>query len=338
MAKMRVMQVARPGGPFELVEREAAEPGAGSVRIRVEACGICHSDVLTKEGHLPFIQYPRVPGHEVVGVLDAVGPGVTGWEPGDRVGVGWNGGYCGACEPCRSGDFFACRTKTLVTGITHDGGYADRMIAEASALARVPAELSAVEAAPLLCAGLTTFNALRSSGARAGDLVAVLGMGGLGHLGVQFAARMGFATVAIARGADREPLARQLGAWRYIDSRAQDPAAELTKLGGARVVLATVTNGEAMQAVMGGLGANGTLMVLGAPESLTVSPVLLIGGRRSIKGWYSGTSIDAQETLAFAARSGVRSMSEVYPMERAAEAYDRMLSGKARFKVVLTGA
>jgi len=223
-----------------------------------------------------------------------------------------------------------------VTGITHDGGYGDRMIADASALARVPGELTAIEAAPLLCAGLTTFNALRNSGARAGDVVAVLGMGGLGHLGVQFAARMGFATVAVARGSEKGPLALKLGAWRYVDSRAQDPAAELTKLGGARVVLATVTDGPAMAAVMGGLATNGTLMVLGAPESLTVSPVLLIGGRRSITGWYSGTSIDAQETLAFAARSGVRSMNEVFPIERVSEAYERMVSGQARFRVVLT--
>jgi len=232
MTKMRVAQISRPKGPFEIVEREIPTPRAGSVRIKVQACGVCHSDVLTKEGAMPGIQYPRVPGHEVIGLVDAVGPGVIGWTPGDRVGVGWNGGYCGHCDNCRRGDFFACQTSSQVTGITYDGGYADYMIAPAEAMARVPKGLSDVEAAPLMCAGLTTFNALRNSGARAGDLVAVLGIGGLGHLGVQFAVKMGFKTVAIARGKDKEPLARQLGAWHYIDSQAQDPAAELARLGG----------------------------------------------------------------------------------------------------------
>jgi D-arabinose 1-dehydrogenase-like Zn-dependent alcohol dehydrogenase len=336
MSKMRAVQVSRSNGPFEIVERDVPAPGVGSVRIKVEACGICHSDSLIKEGRWPGIQYPRVPGHEVVGVIDAVGAGVAGWKPGQRVGVGWHGGHCGHCDPCRRGDFFACQLDLRITGITSDGGYADYMIARAEALALLPEKLSAVEAGPLMCAGLTTYNSLRSSGARPGDVVAILGLGGLGHLGVQYAAKMGFKTVGIARGKDKEPLARQLGAQHYIDSQAQDPAAELGKLGGAKVILATVTNGEAMSASLGGLGVNGTLMILGAPQSLTVSPGLLIGGRRSVKGWYSGTSIDSQDTLKFSVLTGVRSMNEVFLLERAAEAYERMMSGKARFRVVLT--
>src|SRR5437764_11338639 len=274
MSKMRVVQVAHPKGPFEIVEREIPEPAAGSVRIRVQACGICHSDSLTREGGFPGLQYPRVPGHEVAGVIDAVGPGVAGWEPGQRVGVGWNGGYCGRCDHCRRGEFFACVTGQ-VTGITYDGGYAEYLIAPASAVARMPAELPPAEAAPLMCAGLTTFNALRNSGARPGDVVAVLGLGGLGHLGVQYAAKMGFHTVGIARGKDKEPLARQLGAAVYIDSQAQDPAAELQKLGGARVILATVTSGEAMSAVQGGVAVNGMLLIVGAAESTQVSRLSL---------------------------------------------------------------
>jgi D-arabinose 1-dehydrogenase-like Zn-dependent alcohol dehydrogenase len=336
MSKMRVVQVPHPNGPLELVEREIPEPGTGTVRIKVQACGICHSDSLTKEGAFPGIQYPRVPGHEVIGLIDAVGQGVAGWATGQRVGVGWNGGYCGRCDPCRRGNFFACQVAGQITGITYDGGYADYMIAPSSALAMVPEELSAVEAGPLMCAGLTTFNALRNSGARPGDVVAVLGIGGLGHLGVQFAANMGFKTIAIARGSDKEPLARQLGAWHYIDSQTQDAAAELQKLGGASVILATVTNGDAMSAVQGGLAVKGTLMVLGAAESLEISPLFLLTGSRSVKGWYSGTSIDSQDTLAFSVIRGVRSMNEVFPLERAAEAYERMMSGKARFRVVLT--
>jgi D-arabinose 1-dehydrogenase-like Zn-dependent alcohol dehydrogenase len=332
---MRVAQVPRPKQPFEIVERPIPEPGAGTVRIKVEACGVCHSDSLTKEGLFPTIQYPRVPGHEVAGVIDAVGPGVAGWQPGQRVGVGWNGGYCGYCDNCRRGDFFAC-VRGQTTGVTYDGGYGEYMIAPASAVALMPADLPAVDAAPLMCAGVTTFNALRNSGARPGDVVAVLGLGGLGHLGVQYAANMGFHTVGIARGKDKEPLARRLGASVYIDSQAQDPAAELLKLGGARVILATVTSGEAMSAAQGGLGVNGTLLVLGASESMQVALIPMIMGCRSVKGWYSGTSIDSQDTLAFSLRTGVRSMNETYPMERVAEAYDRMMSGKARFRVVLT--
>jgi D-arabinose 1-dehydrogenase-like Zn-dependent alcohol dehydrogenase len=337
MRNMRAIQVSRSGGPLELVERPIPEPGPGTVRIKVDACGICHSDVMTKEGQWPGITYPRVPGHEVIGVIDAVGKDVPArWQAGQRVGVGWHAWHCGWCDTCRRGDFFACQTGAQVTGISFDGGYADYMIAPVTALAPVPEELAAAEAAPLMCAGVTTFNALRNSGARPGDLVAVLGIGGLGHLGVQYAAKIGFRTVAIARGGDKEPLARRLGATYYIDSQAADPAVELTKLGGAKLVLATVTHGPAMSATVAGLAPHGRLMVLGAAGPMEISPLPLIMGRRSIEGWYSGTSIDSQDTLTFSVQSGVRSMNEAYPLERAAEAYDRMVSGKARFRVVLT--
>jgi D-arabinose 1-dehydrogenase-like Zn-dependent alcohol dehydrogenase len=332
---MRVAQVPRPKGPFEIVERPIPEPGPGTVRIKVLACGVCHSDSFVKDGTYPGLQYPRVPGHEVAGVIDAVGPGVAGWAAGQRVGVGWNGGYCGYCDHCRRGGFFAC-VRGQVTGLSFDGGYGEYLVAPASAVALMPAELPPVEAAPLMCAGLTTFNALRNSGARPGDVVAVLGLGGLGHIGVQYAAKMGFHTVGIARGKDKEPLARKLGAAVYIDSQSQDPAAELLKLGGAMVILATATSGEAMSAVQGGVAVNGTLLIVGAAESMQVSPVALLTGCRSVKGWYSGTSIDSQDTLAFSARAGVRPMTETYPLERVAEAYDRMMSGKARFRAVLT--
>lgn len=333
--KMRVAQVSRPGGPLEIVERDVPEPGLGSVRIKVQACGICHSDSLVKEGQFPGIQYPRVPGHEVAGVIDAVGPGVTQWKPSQRVGVGWHGGNCGRCEPCRRGDLFACQTGQI-TGLTFDGGYAEYMIAPASAVALMPENLPAVDAAPLMCAGITTFNALRNSGARPGDVVAVLGLGGLGHLAVQFATKMGFQTVGIARGKDKGPLAKQLGASIYIDSQAQDPAAELLKMGGAKVILATATSGDAMSAVQGGLAVNGTLLIVGAAASMQVSPLQLLTFRQSVKGWYSGTSIDSQDTLAFSVRTGVRSMNETIELARVAEGYDRMMSGKARFRVVLT--
>lgn len=336
MTKMRGAQVTRPGRPFEIVQRDVPEPGPGWVGVKVEACGICHSDSLVKEGHWPGLQYPRLPGHEVVGIVNAVGAGVTQWKSGQRVGVGWHGGHCGHCDACRHGDFFACQVALQITGISFDGGYADYMVAPAIALALVPKELSPVDAAPLMCAGVTTYNALRNGCARPGDVVAVLGLGGLGHLGVQFAVKMGFKTIGIARGKDKEPLARTLGAHHYIDSQAQDPAAELQKLGGAKLILATVTNGDAMSAVQGGLAANGTLMVIGAAQSLTVSPIALISGRRSVKGWYSGTAADSQDTLVFSVLSGVRSMNEVYPLDRVPEAYDRMMSGKARFRVVLT--
>lgn len=334
---MRAVQVSRPGGPLELVERPIPEPGAGSVRIKVQACGICHSDVLTKEGLWPGITFPRVPGHEVIGMIDAVGKDVPArWKTGQRVGVGWHAWHCGYCDSCRRNDYFACQTGIQITGIAFDGGYADYMIAPATGLALVPSELPAPAAAPLMCAGLTTFNALRNSGAQPGDVVAILGVGGLGHLGIQYASKMGFRTVAIARGKDKESLVQQLGASYYIDSQSSDPAVELTKLGSAKVVLATVTHGPAMSATLGGLAPRGRLMVLGAADSMEASPILLLMGRRSIEGWYSGTSIDAQDTLAFSVRSNVRSMNEVYPLERASEAYDRMVSGKARFRVVLT--
>jgi len=337
MAKMRAVQVPQAKGPFQIVEREIPEPGPGWVRIRVEACGICHADSYVKEGLWPGIQYPRVPGHEVAGVIDALGSGVAGWKPGQRVGVGWFGGNCGYCDNCRRGDFLFCTVERRTTAITQDGGYADYMITPAVALALVPIELSAAEAGPLLCAGITTFNALRHSGAQAGDLVAILGIGGLGHLGVQFAAKMGFRTVAIARGKDKAALAKELGAKIYIDSEAQNPAEELSKLGGARVILATVTSGKAMSAAAGGLGLNGKMIVVGAAdEPIQVPAYLLIGGRRLVTGWPSGTSIDSQDTLAFSAQSGVRSRNEIFPLERAAEAYERMMSGKARFRVVLT--
>jgi D-arabinose 1-dehydrogenase-like Zn-dependent alcohol dehydrogenase len=336
MPKMRVAQVSRPKGPFELVERDIPDPPTGKVRVKVQACGVCHSDSVTKEGLFPNIQYPRVPGHEIIGTVDALGTGVAGWQHGQRVGVGWHGGNCGYCDACRRGDAFACQTETLVTGVTHDGGYAEYMIAPMTSLARVPDDLSSVEAAPLMCAGITTFNALRNSGARPGEVVAVLGIGGLGHLGVQFAVKLGFKTIAIARGADKAPLARELGAHHYIDSQAEDPAAALQKLGSAKVILATATSGAAMNAVQGGLTVRGTLLIVGVPESLDINPLPLIMGSRSVKGWYSGTSIDSQQTLAFSALTGVRSMNEVYPFARVAEAYERMMSGQARFRVVLT--
>ena len=332
---MRVVQVSKPNGPFEIVERKIPEPGSGEVRIKVQACGICHSDSVTKNGLLPGISYPRVPGHEVAGVIDAVGEGVVGWNLGQRVGVGWNGGYCGHCESCRRGDFFAC-SQTQITGISYDGGYADFMVAPAEALARIPNELSPEEAAPLLCAGLTTYNSLRNSGARAGDLVAVLGVGGLGHLAIQFSSKMGFETVAVGRGKEKEALARKLGAVHYIDSQTQNPAQELAKLGGATSIIATATDSKAMMAVLSGLSVNGKFMVLGVPHDPLEVPVsLLIPGRRSIMGWYSGTSIDSEDTLSFSALTGVRSMNEVFPLESVTEAYERMITGKARFRAVL---
>ena len=336
MSRMRAVQVRSANGPFELVEREIPVPAAGQVRIKVQACGVCHSDAFTKLGAFPGIQYPRVPGHEVVGTVDMVGEDVPEWQPGRRVGVGWHGGHCGHCHSCRRGDFITCAERQI-PGITYDGGYAEYMLAPFEALASIPDELGAADAAPLLCAGITTYNALRNSGARPGDIVAVLGIGGLGHLGVQFAAKMGCHTVAIARGADKGPLARKLGAHRYLDSVSQDVAGELAKLGGARVILSTVTNSKAMSAVLGGLGVDGKLIVVGAsPDPIEVSPLLLIGERRSIQGWPSGTSSDSEETMAFSALSGIRPMIETMPLERAAEAYERMMSGAARFRMVLT--
>jgi len=335
MPKMRAVQVSKAGGPLELVEREIPEPGAGYVRVKVQACGICHSDTVTKDGYWPGIQYPRVPGHEVIGVIDAVGANAPRWKVGQRVGVGWNGGYCGYCDNCRRGDFYVCQTSTDVTGVTRDGGYAEYMVAPISALALVPDDLTSVEAAPLMCAGVTTYNCLRNNGAGPGEVVAVLGIGGLGHLAVQYAAQMGCKTVAIARGKDDEPFARQLGARYYIDNKTQDPAAELKKLGGAKVILATVTSADAMKTVLGGLGPHGRLMVIGAVPALEVNAMQLLLNNQSVTGWYSGMSIDSEDTLNFSALTGVRSMNEPYPLERVAEAYDHMMSGKARFRVVL---
>ncbi len=336
MLKMRVAQGSHAKGPFEIVERDIPEPGAGEVRIKVAACGVCHSDSVTKEGLMPGIAYPRVPGHEVVGTIDGIGPEVHGWPPGMIVGVGWHGGNCGYCDPCRRGDAFACATSSLVTGITHDGGYAEYMVAPVASVARVPDGLSPADIAPLMCAGITTFNALRNSGARPGEVVAVHGIGGLGHLGVQYARKLGFKTVAIARGADKAPLAEQLGAHHYIDSQAEDPAAALQKLGGAKAILATVTSGEAMAEIQGGLGVNGTLMVIGAVPSLSADTLFLLRGRRSIRGWYSGIASDSEDTLAFSQLNDIKSMNEFYPLSRVAEAYDRMMSGAARFRAVLT--
>lgn len=338
MKKMKAVEVRQPGGPLQLVERDVPTPGAGQVLIKVQACGICHSDVFTKEGLWPGLQFPRVPGHEIAGFIEAIGSGVNEWEPGQRVGVGWHGGHCGRCEPCRRGDFVLCQ-HALTPGISYDGGYAEYMVAPVEALARIPDDLSDVEAAPLLCAGITAYNALRNSGARPGDLVAILGVGGIGHLGVQFAVKMGFETVAISRGKDKEALARKLGARHYLDSSTQNVAEALTALGGAKVILATVTSGKAMSATVGGLGINGKLIIVGISEEPVEVPIVqFIMGRNSVQGWPSGNSADSQDTLAFSALAGVRPMIEEFPLERAAEAYDRMMSGAARFKVVIKTA
>jgi D-arabinose 1-dehydrogenase-like Zn-dependent alcohol dehydrogenase len=334
--KMKAAQISKPGGDFELVERDIPEPGPGQVRVKVEACGICHSDVLVKDGLWPGIQYPRVPGHEIAGRIDAVGDNVTEWKKGQRVGVGWHGGHDFVCEQCRRGDFAMCVNRK-VTGIDFDGGYAEYMIARAEALAAIPDELPAEEAGPFMCAGVTVYNALRNSGARGGDVVAVLGIGGLGHLGVQYARQMGFETVALGRGKDKEPLARELGAHHYIDSGEDDAAAELQKLGGARVILATAPNAKAISALVDGLSPNGKLLVPAAPnDPLTVSVLSLIMGARSVAGWYSGTARDSQDTLEFSALTGVHPMIEKYSLSRVGEAYEQMHSGKVRFRVVLT--
>jgi alcohol dehydrogenase len=335
MSKMRAMVVPEPGGRFRMEERDLPEPGRHEVRLRVHACGVCHSDSLVVEGHMPGLSYPRIPGHEVIGVIEALGEDVEGWTVGARVGVGWFGGACGYCGHCRRGDSFACENIKGATGITRDGGYATHMLALASALAHVPEELDAVASAPLLCAGITTFNALRNSGAGPGDLVAVHGVGGLGHLGIQFAARLGFRTVAVNRGRDKEALARSLGAHDYIDSDAGDPAQALQAMGGAKAIIATVTSAGAMQAISGGLGVNGTLMVIGAVGALTVDSLDLLGKRASVKGWYSGAAVDSEDTLQFSRLNGISSMNEIYRLEEAQAAYDRMMSGKARFRVVL---
>jgi D-arabinose 1-dehydrogenase-like Zn-dependent alcohol dehydrogenase len=336
MGKMNAVQVSRAGGDLEVVERDIPETGPGQVRIRVQACGVCHSDVFTKEGLFPGISYPRVPGHEVAGIVDAVGPGVKGWTKGDRVGVGWHGEQDGTCTACRKGDFANC-ANVLVCGLSYDGGYQEYMIAPVEALARMPESLDPVEAAPLMCAGITTFNALRHSGAMAGDLVAVQGVGGLGHLGIQFAKKAGYRVAAVGRGTQNAAIAQKLGADLYIDSAATDAASELQKLGGASVVLATAPSGKAMSSLLPGLTANGTLVVVGASEDpLEVSTALLILGRRNIKGWSAGTPSDSEDALRFAEAAGVRPMIEKLPLEKAAEGYARMMSGDAQYRVVLT--
>jgi D-arabinose 1-dehydrogenase-like Zn-dependent alcohol dehydrogenase len=333
---MQAAQISKPGGEWELVERVIPEPGTGQVRVKVEACGICHSDVFVKEGLWPGLAYPRVPGHEIAGHIDAVGDHVTAWRPGQRVGVGWHGGHCFVCAPCRRGDFAMC-VQRQVTGLDFDGGYAEYMIAPAATLAAIPDALPAEEAGPFMCAGVTVYNALRHAGARAGEVVAVHGIGGLGHLGVQYARQMGFETVAINRGTDKESLARQLGAHHYLDALAQDAVTELQKLGGARVILATAPNAQAISALIEGLSPSGTLLVPAAPaEPLTISMMSLISGRRSVVGWYAGTARDAQETLEFSVLSAVHPMIERYPLGRVAAAYDQMHSGRVRFRVVLT--
>jgi D-arabinose 1-dehydrogenase-like Zn-dependent alcohol dehydrogenase len=331
------MQVSAVGGAFELVQKEFPDPGPGQVRIRVQACGVCHSDSLTKFGLWPGLQFPRVPGHEVAGIVDAVASDVPLFKPGQRVGLGWHGGHCNFCEPCRRGDFILCENG-LVSGISFDGGYADYVIAPANALALIPDDLADADAAPLLCAGITTFNALRNSGARTGDTVAILGIGGLGHLAVQYAAKSGYRTVAIARGQDKGPLAKQLGAHIYIDSTTQNPAEELKKIGGAKIILSTLTSAKALGWALDGLAPNGKLIVVGAPEDgpLAVNALPLLMGRRTVAGWPSGTGMDSEDTLNCSALAGIKPMVETFPLEKAEEAFNRMISGKARFRVVLT--
>jgi D-arabinose 1-dehydrogenase-like Zn-dependent alcohol dehydrogenase len=336
LTQMKAAQIAKPGADFEIVEREIPKPDAGHVRIKVQACGVCHSDVLTKDGLWPGIQYPRVPGHEVAGIVDEVGAGVSDWKQGQRVGVGWHGGQDNTCRECRRGDFRNCR-NLKICGISYDGGYQQYMVAPVEALVAIPDGLSDVDAAPLLCAGITTYKALRHSGALPGDLVAVQGIGGLGHLGIQFANNFGYRVAAIGRGVENAPLATKLGASVYIDSQSTKAAEELQKLGGARVILATAPNSKAMSDLIDGLGPNGELMVVGAtPDPIEVTPLQLITGSKTIQGWASGTPADSEDTLNFAELSGVRPMIETYPLENAAEAYARMLSGKAEFRVVLT--
>ncbi|HMD40624.1 MAG TPA: alcohol dehydrogenase [Candidatus Acidoferrum sp.] len=333
---MMVVQVPKPGADFQIVEREIPDPAASQVRIKVQACGVCHSDVVTKDGLFPGIEYPRVPGHEVAGVVDEVGPGVTAWKKGQRVGVGWHGGHDGTCRECRRGDFRNCRNEKIA-GISYDGGYQQYMVAPQEALVPIPDSLSDVEAAPLLCAGITTYNALRHSGALPGDLVAVQGIGGLGHLGIQFASKFGYKVAAVGRGPENGALAKKLGANVYIDSAATNAAEELQKLGGARVVLATAPSSKAMSELINGLGPNGMLLVIGAgPDAIEVTPIQLILGSKTIQGWASGTPADSEDTLSFAEISGVRAMIETYPLAKAPEAYARMMSGKAEFRVVLT--
>ena len=333
---MKAVQISKPGGNFEVVERPIPEPGRGQVRIKVEACGICHSDALVKEGLWPGLQFPRVPGHEIAGRIDKIGPDVTLWKQGQRVGVGWHGGHCFECEPCRRGDFVLCQ-REKITAIHFDGGYQEYMVAPAEAVAAMPDDLPSDEAAPLLCAGITVYNSLRNSGARGGDLVAVQGIGGLGHLGIQYARQMGFRTIAIGRGGDKKALAKKLGAHEYIDTTGGPVAEALQKLGGAKVILATAPDSKSMSALIDGVAPNGKLLIVGAGfEPLTVTPLQLIGGRKAIQGWPSGTARDSEDTLQYSSLTGVRPMIERYPLEKAADAYQQMISGKARFRVVLT--
>lgn len=336
MAKMKVAQITKAGGDFEIVEREIPKPGAGEVRIKVQACGICFSDHLTKDGLWPGLTYPRVPGHEVAGIIDEIGPGVVGWQKGQHVGVGWHGGQDGTCLACRRGDFVNC-ANGKVTGISYDGGYGEYMIAPKEAVAAMPESLDPAEAAPLLCAGITTFNALRHSGALPGDLVAIQGIGGLGHLGIQFANKFGFKVAAVGRGPENADLAKKLGASVYIDSKATNAAQELQKVGGASVILATAPNAKSITELIGGLGVNGKMIVVGGSfEPIEVSPVQLIMGKKAIQGWASGIPTDSEDTLRFAELTGVRPMIEKFPLEKANEAYARMNSGHAQFRVVLT--
>ncbi|MGZ4733036.1 MAG: alcohol dehydrogenase [Terriglobales bacterium] len=333
---MKAAQVSKPGGNFEVVERPIPEPSRAQVRIKVEACGVCHSDAIVKQSGFPGLQYPRVPGHEIAGRIDAVGAGVTQWKPGQRVGVGWHGGHCFVCDPCRRGNFILCQFEKI-TGISFDGGYAEYVVVPAEAVAAMPDDLPADEAAPLMCAGITVYNSLRNAGARAGDLVAVQGIGGLGHLGIQYARQMGFRTAAIGRGGDKEALVKQLGAHHYIDSAAAAPAAALQALGGASVILATAPDSKAISALVDGLGPDGKLVIVGAStEPVSATPLQLIFSRRTIRGWPSGSAIDSEDTLRFSSLSGVRPMIERYPLDKLAEAYDQMISGRARFRVVLT--
>ena len=336
IAPMKAAQVPKPGADFQIVEREIPKPRVGHVRIKVKACGVCHSDLFTKEGSWPGIQYPRVPGHEVAGVIDALGAGVSEWKKGQRVGVGWHGGQDGTCLSCRRGDFRNCR-NLKIPGISYDGGYQQYMVAPVEALVAIPESLSDTEAAPLLCSGITTFNALRHSGALPSDLVAVQGIGGLGHLGIQFASKFGYRTVAIGRGPENAALAKKLGANLYVDSQSTNPAEALQKLDGAQVILATAPSYKAMSQVIDGLGPNGKLIVIGATsDPIQVTPIQLISGVRDIQGWAAGTPADSEDTLNFAELTGVRPMIETYPLEKAAEGYARMMSGKAQFRVVLT--
>ncbi len=335
MAKMKVAQVGKAHGDFEIVERDIPEPGPGGVRIKVHACGICHSDVITKEALFPGISYPRVPGHEVAGVVDGVGAGVTVWKKGQRVGVGWHGGQDGTCLQCRRGDFAMC-ANAKISGISFDGGYGEYMVAPQEAVAAIPDGLDFVNAGPLMCAGITTFNALRHSGALPGDLVAVQGIGGLGHLGVQWAVKFGYWTVAIGRGPENGDLAKKLGASVYIDSRAVDAAAELQKLGGAKTILCTATSSKSMTDLVGGLGKNGKMVIVGAPpDPVEAAPAQLIFANASVRGWYSGIPTDSEDTMRVAVLTGVRPMIEKYPFAKVAEAYERMMSGNAQFRVVM---